>query len=169
MPTIQIDDEVFAHLQRHATPLVDNPNSTLRRLLSIDSPKSEPEPDELEALPRKSQNLARNSRKRAPKADMHILVAAGLLKQGEELYLVDYQGNKLDGRATVDGKHLIHDGKQYTMSRLAQELLEQAGYSSKEIRGPSHWATKKGETVTKIWAAYQEQVSKSEAEAPSFP
>ncbi|WP_328440594.1 hypothetical protein OHA71_32920 [Streptomyces sp. NBC_00444] len=35
--TIRIDDEVFAALQALAEPLVDTPNSTLRRLLKLDS------------------------------------------------------------------------------------------------------------------------------------
>ena len=33
MPTIEIDDEVFAFLQEKAVPLVDDPNHVLRRLL----------------------------------------------------------------------------------------------------------------------------------------
>ena len=33
MPTIRIDDDVFAGLQRLATPFVDTPNSVIRRLL----------------------------------------------------------------------------------------------------------------------------------------
>ncbi len=33
MPMIEVDDEVFKFLQQHAIPLVDTPNSTLRRLL----------------------------------------------------------------------------------------------------------------------------------------
>ncbi|WP_030274447.1 hypothetical protein [Streptomyces sp. NRRL B-24484] len=31
--TIEIDDDVFAYLQRHSEPLVDTPNDVLRRLL----------------------------------------------------------------------------------------------------------------------------------------
>jgi len=34
-PTIRIDDEVFEALKAHAEPLVDTPNSVLRRLLSL--------------------------------------------------------------------------------------------------------------------------------------
>lgn len=36
-PTIRIDEEVFAHLQENARPLVDNPNTVLRRLLGLDA------------------------------------------------------------------------------------------------------------------------------------
>ncbi|MEU9412086.1 hypothetical protein AB0E08_41220 [Streptomyces sp. NPDC048281] len=38
--TIRVDDEVFAKLQGLAEPLVDTPNSTLRRLLGLDEPAS---------------------------------------------------------------------------------------------------------------------------------
>lgn len=36
MRTIEIDDEVFAYLQRHSEPLVDTPNDVLRRQLLND-------------------------------------------------------------------------------------------------------------------------------------
>ena len=36
MPTIRIDDDVFAALQKDAKPFVDTPNSVLRRLLGLD-------------------------------------------------------------------------------------------------------------------------------------
>ncbi len=44
MPTIEIDDEVWSKLQELAIPLVDSPNSILRRELKIDGndPDSRP-------------------------------------------------------------------------------------------------------------------------------
>ena len=36
MPVIRVDDDVFAALQRVAIPLVDTPNSVLRRLLALE-------------------------------------------------------------------------------------------------------------------------------------
>lgn len=36
MPTVYVDNDVFAELQKNAKPLVDNPNSVLRRLLGLD-------------------------------------------------------------------------------------------------------------------------------------
>lgn len=36
MRTIEVDDEVFAYLQRHSEPLVDTPNDVLRRELLKD-------------------------------------------------------------------------------------------------------------------------------------
>lgn len=40
MRTIEIDDEVFAYLQRHSEPLVDTPNDVLRRQLLHDKKPS---------------------------------------------------------------------------------------------------------------------------------
>jgi hypothetical protein len=39
MPTVRIDDEVFEELKKLAEPLVDTPNSVLRRLLALKSNK----------------------------------------------------------------------------------------------------------------------------------
>lgn len=37
MPTIRIDDEVWAWLKRHAQPFEDTPNSVLRRLAGLET------------------------------------------------------------------------------------------------------------------------------------
>ena len=37
MPVIRIDNDVWAELKKRAEPLVDNPNSVLRRILHLDS------------------------------------------------------------------------------------------------------------------------------------
>ncbi|MGW7433306.1 restriction system modified-DNA reader domain-containing protein [Streptomyces sp. NPDC054861] len=41
MRKIEIDDEVFAYLQRHSEPLVDTPNDVLRRALLSDEKSGE--------------------------------------------------------------------------------------------------------------------------------
>lgn len=43
MPTIQIDDEVWAKLQAAAEPLVDTPNTVLRRKLGLDGERPLPD------------------------------------------------------------------------------------------------------------------------------
>ncbi|MEU4496973.1 hypothetical protein AB0F96_26910 [Streptomyces sp. NPDC023998] len=43
MRKIEIDDEVFAYLQRHSEPLVDTPNDVLRRELLGKNPDAEEE------------------------------------------------------------------------------------------------------------------------------
>lgn len=40
-PTIRVDDDVFAYLQKNARPLVDNPNAVLRRLFELDTPHTD--------------------------------------------------------------------------------------------------------------------------------
>ena len=37
MPTIRVDDDVYAWLQKHARPFEDTPNSVLRRMAALDS------------------------------------------------------------------------------------------------------------------------------------
>jgi hypothetical protein len=39
MPTIRIDEDVFRALQARAVPLVDTPNSVLRRVLDLEPPE----------------------------------------------------------------------------------------------------------------------------------
>ncbi|HYD58429.1 MAG TPA: winged helix-turn-helix domain-containing protein [Burkholderiales bacterium] len=40
MPTVRIDDEVFEALKKLAEPLIDTPNSVLRRLLGLEQKKA---------------------------------------------------------------------------------------------------------------------------------
>lgn len=42
MPTIYVSEEVFAELQKRAKPLVDNPDSVLRRVFGLDHPAATP-------------------------------------------------------------------------------------------------------------------------------
>jgi Mrr N-terminal domain len=63
MPTIRIDDEVFEALQQRAQPLVDTPNSVLRREFGLDEDApAEPK----KATRAKSSELLPNSAYRAP-------------------------------------------------------------------------------------------------------
>lgn len=161
MPSIQIDEEVFAVLQQNAKPFVDSPNSTLRRLLGVEQqPRQTPanakaaaaELDELllEAL--------ESRRTKAPKADLRVLVRSGILREGERLYLVDYQGQRVPQQeAAVARGMLVFKGQHYTMSNLAQELLKKVGFKSSSVRGPSHWANVKGITITALWQQWSEK------------
>lgn len=45
MPTIRVDDEVFAEIKRRSVPYIDTPNAMLRRLLKLDSKKAFMTPD----------------------------------------------------------------------------------------------------------------------------
>ena len=161
MLSIQIDDDVFAVLQRNAKPFVDSPNTTLRRLLGVE-PQQAPTSakaadDELEQLLRESMESRRT---KAPKADLRVLVRAGMLREGERLYLVDYQGQRVPQQEAVVARAMLtFKGQHYTMSNLAQELLKKVGFKSSSVRGPSHWANAKGVTVTALWQQWTEKQS----------
>lgn len=167
METIEIDGDVFAYLQKHAAPFVDTPNTTLRRLLGIDvaenstlstsPPKDRLSLSDLDKFFAEKTALTR-SRSKAPKADLGLLVRVGIIKDGEKLYLIDYQGNRVQGiQVTISGGDLLYDGIRYSMSNLAQELLTKVGFKSSSVRGPAHWITEEGKTVKDLWQRYLEK------------
>lgn len=167
MQTIEIDTDVFAFLQKNARPFVDTPNSTLRRLLGLDDAKaqapktSRPGSDaDLEALLAESLTIAA-ARSKAPKADLQLLAQKGVLRNGQKLYLIDYQGNRVQKiSASLSGADLIYNEQRYSMSNLAQQLLGQAGFKSNSVRGPAHWVTDDGKTVKDLWQQYRDGQSK---------
>jgi hypothetical protein len=166
MHTIKVDDEVFALLQKNARPLVDSPNTALRKLLGLrinGAPVEDPEvgDDPLEDLYQDAMANRANRRTKAAKANLKILVRAGLLRTGERLYLVDYQGKRLGPEASVTGTPLLeYKGQHGTMSHLAQELLKKVGFKSNSVRGPAHWVTSKNASVKDLWQQLQEKHAK---------
>lgn len=156
MQSIQIDDDVFAFLQKNAIPFVDTPNATLRRLLGIEKLV------DLDQLLKESVENFENRRTRAPNANLKALVSAGFLKDGERLFLVDYQDQKIGGcEATVSGSSLVCKGQIASMSKLAQEHLKKVGFESESVRGPAHWINAKGVSVGKLWQQLKEQQAKN--------
>lgn len=148
MKQVEIDDEVFAYLQGKAVPYVETPNLTLRRLFRLDGSVKEPSPQEIQ--------IQTSSQKKQRKADLHLLVEAGLLQAGQTLFLYNYQGKKLEGyEATVSGKYLLNtDGKTYSMSHLAKKFLKQKGFRSDSVRGPAHWFNADGISIKQLWEQY---------------
>lgn len=47
--TVEVDDEVFSYVQRHAEPLVDNFNSVIKRLLGLEQSKPANSPTKINA------------------------------------------------------------------------------------------------------------------------
>lgn len=168
MESIKIDGDVFTHLQKHARPFVDTPNSTLRRLLGIDTGVSATgmkkpltgADTELDGL--LAESLAKaGSRSKAPKADLEVLVKNGFLRNGQKLYLVDYQGNRVQKFSVVISRgDVIFNSQRYSMSNLAQELLASVGFKSNSVRGPAHWVTDDGKSIKDIWQQYLDQNAK---------
>jgi len=150
MKQIEIDDEVFAYLQGQALAFVDTPNLTLRRLFRLDNPA-------------KKQSTVKPTngkfRKKQPKASLPALVASSLLNEGQPVFLVDYQDNRLSQyRAAINGTSLKWQGRSYSMSDLARELLQKEGYSSNSVRGPAHWCNEDGVSIKNLWQQHLNSV-----------
>ena len=166
MHEIKVDDEVFAMLQKNARPFVDSPNTALRKLLglrvngeALESPEVAADP--LEDLYQDAMANRATRRTKAVKADLKVLVRAGLLRKGERLYLVDYQGKRVGPEASVTGTSLLEcKGQHGTMSHLAQELLKKVGFKSDSVRGPAHWVTAKNVSVKDLWQQFQDKQAK---------
>lgn len=167
MRTIEIDEEVFGFIQSRAVPYEDqNPNDTLRRIFEISANKNKDKNEGSVSIQEILADLDRESRKKAPKADIGALVSNGYLKDSEELVLVDYTRNPVSGTtATVEGSKLRYNGKSYSMSELAKRLLrEKSGYRSNSVRGPSHWMNRRGQTVTDLWSTYLTESNQEKSE-----
>jgi hypothetical protein len=129
-PTIRIDDEVFEALKRHAEPLVDTPNSVLRRLLELPSNREEAPSDHDEApsqTPRQVRGRRRGTRrgsrpsaKRArpgsilPDEEYERPILQILNEKGGRAptsEVIDALGERLDGRLTPTDKETIGSGQ----------------------------------------------------------
>lgn len=147
MKTIQIDDEVFAYLQSNAIPYVETPNLTLRRLFKLNG-KILSSGDTSRGRIVQSENI----RKKQPKTDLQTLIQSGLLREGQTLYLHDYQGRRIKGyEAIVSGKSLLWNSKMFSMSNLAKICLKKEGFRSDSVRGPAHWYNSDSISVKEIW------------------
>lgn len=120
MRKIEVDDEVFAFLQRHAQPFVDRENDVLRRLLfgagSTTAPSS-------------------GNAKLRGTGDLMPLIDAGLLQPQDELLHVQPRRG-LEHRATVtaDGYIQTPDGQFH--DKPSPALKSCVGY---EINGWGQW------------------------------
>ena len=163
MPTFFVDDDVVALVSERAMPKhYESFSDALRRALETtalvkpaamrEAPRRLPSGDELFAELEQFSASEAAQRKRAPKADLRELVAIGLLSEGQELFFVDYRGQRHgDAKATVSESDLAYKGKLHSMSRLAGQLLQKAGFTGKSVRGPEHWATADGKLVRDLW------------------
>jgi len=152
MRNIEIDDEVFGYLQSKAVPFVETPNLTLRRIFSLNGKPAKSEKPSSQTI--QNQRI-RRIRLKLPKTDLPKLVQAGLLQEGQTLYLLDYQGKKLSGYdSTISGKNLFWNNELFSMSELAKECLKREGFSSESVRGPAHWSNSDGISVKELWKQY---------------
>ena len=152
MRTIDVDDEVYAFIQKNAIAYVDTcPNDTLRRQFGLDKKA-------LQESSRKRKNGSRKKRAKRPKTDLRKLLSSGHLLEGQKLYLYDYQDQRLEGyEAILSGNSLASKGQMYSMSELARIFLQDYGFSTTSVRGPAHWRTETGQSVKELWDKYLEE------------
>jgi len=149
---IEIDDEVFGYLQSKAIPFVETPNLTLRRLFNLNGKPTRIEKPSSQIV---QEQIKGRLRKKQPKTDLHKLVQAGLLQEGQPLFLLDYQGKKIPGYdSTISGNNLLWNNELFSMSELAKECLKKEGFSSESVRGPAHWSNTDGISVKELWNQY---------------
>lgn len=171
MKTIEIDNDVYRFIQSKAIPFEDKtPNDTIRRLFGLDVLEitkvmpDDAQPNQLSAAQHIERLIAEvaDSRVKAPKADLAELIRQGLLTHGQIVTLVDYSGKRYEGEtAQVHGSQLLYDGRRYSMSKLANQLLKKHGYKSDSVRGPAHWVTSSGATIVELWSRCLNQVDYS--------
>jgi hypothetical protein len=154
MPTIFVDDEVFAAIQAVAIPFVDKaPNETLRRHFGLSNEKSGRSDKGNGASAKNKRN-----HKRSPKIHYQSLIDNGDLRNGQVLYPVDSMGKRLPGeQAEFTNGRVRYNGGTYSLSTLADNLLRKHGKKSpnnRAARGPKFFATETGTTLEQIWNAY---------------
>lgn len=149
MRTIQVDDDVYGELERRVSGFGDTPNLVMRRLLKIGSKTPiSPSPQSVVKKPQRDKG-------KAQRTNLKALVSVGSLKEGQALYIHDYQGNRLQGvEATVRGDKLEFNGEIVSMSALTRTVMQDRGYQNTQYRGPKFWFTAEGKSVMELWDEY---------------
>jgi len=149
MREIEIDDEVYAYLQSQAIPFEElSPNATLRRLLITNKKSSISGKTNLQKYPQ-------NKRTKQRKTNLLLLIKSGLLKEGQKLYLRDYNNNIIENyEAEISGKSLLRNGATFSMSELAKIGLKEKGFTSDSVQGPARWYNSDSISVLKLWINY---------------
>ncbi|MDH5528093.1 MAG: hypothetical protein OEY97_12385 [Nitrospirota bacterium] len=181
MHTIDVDDDVFAHIEANASGFAATPNGVLRRLLGLDgngagsgcSDRVRPgSPGRMGAggsngwgppAPNRrgwpggagrpgGQGGPPRPRMRQPRANLSALVEAGILKEGQKLFLKDLKGEPVpEVAAEVRDGQVWFGGRNWAMSKLAGRELGRRGYESPAFRGPSLWYTEDGRSIRELW------------------
>jgi Mrr N-terminal domain len=170
--SIEIDDDVFGALQRQAEPLIDTPNSVLRRLLLLDESNDEPsasDPADTPVRPaRAGRSNGRSSRASKSKAKGARAARGTLLPESEyeipilrylaahdgrapSREVIDAIGQDLAAKLTDADKESLNSGEIRWKSRAAfvrLRLVERGELNGKAPRGT--WEiTAKGEARVK--------------------
>lgn len=131
--TIDIDEEVFAFLQRHSEPLVDTPNDVLRRLLLAGNASQAGQ----------ASTVARDAR---PSGALMPLIRLGLVAAGDVLRHEQPRRRRLHEAAiTADGWIDLLDG--HVFSRPSPALKTQTGTP---INGWEYVHVRSGRTLNEL-------------------
>ncbi|MFG2388133.1 hypothetical protein ACGFYF_04545 [Streptomyces lavendulae] len=125
---ITVDDEVFERLQREAQPLVDTPNSVLRRILKMDGPSGA------------------GHRRRKP--SLAPLLAKGLVHPGQRLtWQRRHLGVTYAAQVTEEGRMRLEDGAVCDSPSGACEAAARC-----KINGWDVWCTEDGTPLADLRA-----------------
>jgi len=153
MHTVNLDDDVFAGLQKYAVPMVDDTNSVIRKLLRW-AQSSSFGAGEGRSTNSGTRPAAVNVRKR--ERTNHVLLRTGVLATGTRLVVDERQvrgpspvpltDRKLRcsvGSAPRARKNVVweEDGKSYSLSALTVKLRDECGVplTSGALNGNLFW------------------------------
>jgi hypothetical protein len=106
-PTIRIDDDVFEELKKHAEPLVDTPNTVLRRLLRLGGSRSGVDGGYEEAARPPAPARARRQSRRRKTATRAARAKTGTILHGSAyevpmLEIINEHGGRAAAREVLD-------------------------------------------------------------------
>lgn len=175
-PSIEIDDEVFELLKEHAEPLVDSPNSVLRRLLSLELSEGELGSEQGDANKR-AEELApqrRRPKRRAAKSKRKRAPRGSLLPETEyELPILRVLAGQPNGRAAAREviemiePHIAPHLTDLDKERIDSGLLRwhnRAQFARLHLVRAGELSDQSPRGVWEITPAGQERVKKAEGE-----
>ncbi|MFJ4682760.1 hypothetical protein [Streptomyces sp. NPDC088789] len=119
--TITVDAQVFERLQREAQPLIDTPNSVLRRLLALDSTVVRP-------------------------GALTPLLAAGKLRPGQRMvWRRRNLGQEYQAHVTAEGNLRLADGRICDSPSGACDAVAQC-----KVNGWDAWRTEEGSSLSML-------------------
>lgn len=161
MPTIELESDVIEAVKARAIAWVDRtPSDTLRRLLGLADLGQAPPVRSHHPTAGTAPGGQADEPGRARKADLGALITAGLLQNGQTVYLRNYSGEIVPGvEAQISSPNkLVFNRRRYSMSNLAAEQLQKTGgYAAQAVRGPAHWVTEEGQSILDLWREYSRQ------------
>lgn len=138
MPTIRIDDEVWAWLKSQAQPFEDTPNTVLRRVAGL----GEPTRPSLDATASRPQRAVRREREqKTPQADFRVPIQRILHKRGgcaDRAHVLRELESLLQHRLTAYDRQDIKSGtiRWQKSAEWAVSTMRRAGLLVAKIDSP---------------------------------